>query len=263
MRTLSTTSVLASRLRLTVARVLALALLAAGPLAYASSAQSTANVTIPGEQTFILGEYADYAYRAKLTNEGRRLVTVTLRDKETDVAAESVALAPGEQAAFEVAASQEVTLENANARPAKVFVRMSRTVEGMRYVGLDGEDLDKSPAGAELTRGLPPIEVDADAGPAQAKATATLGRDQQFVVGEGTSASYAADLNNLGAAIEVSVRDRRTGEQTQGFGLGRAGKATVNVRPHEVLYLVHEGRGTTRVSVDFDREVSGARVEDL
>lgn len=218
-----------------------------------------ADLTIPPEQTFLLGEYADYDYRASLDNRGGEAVTVRLRDKDTKAVAEEIRLAPDESGSFVVGAEQEVAIENANDGAAELFVRMSRGVQGMRYVGNDGAEVAAAPPADEVpvfTQVLAPAE----AGPERTRAVATLAAGQRFVLGEGTSADYAATIRNRGAAIDVRVRDRRTGEQTQGFGLGRRGRETVYVRPHEVLTLEHAGESTTDIVVTFDRAVSGARV---
>ena len=225
-------------------------------------AQSTAGLTIPARQTFLLGEYADYDYRASLDNRGGEAVTVRLRDKGSTAVAQEIRLAPDASGALAVGAGQEVTIENATDGEAELRVRMSRTVQGMRYVGNDGAELADAPAAEEVpvfTQALAPAE----AGPARTRAVATVAAGQRFVLGEGTSADYAATIRNRGAAIDVRVRDRRTGEQTQGFGLAKRGRETVYVRPHEVLTLEHAGEGPTEIAVTFDRAVSGARVEGM
>ena len=235
---------------------LCLALLAA------ACSRSTAGLTIPARQTFLLGEYADYDYTAKLDNRGGEAVTVRLRDKGSKAVVQEIRLDPEASGSLDVGAGQEVAIENANDGEAELLVRMSRGVQGMRYVGNDGAELADAPAAGEVpvfTQALAPAE----AGPERTRAVASLTPGQRFVLGEGTSADYAATIRNRGAAIDVRVRDRRTGEQTQGFGLAKRGRETVYVRPHEVLTLEHAGEGPTEIAVTFDRAVSGARVEGM
>ena len=207
----------------------------------------------------MLGEYADYKYKAKLRNDGAQDVRVVLRDKDSKAEATSITLRPGQGEAVVVSANQEVTLQNASISRATVYVTMSKTVEGMRYVANDGSEpaaMDKpSPQQAR------PLSLSAEVvnQKPQEQITQQLSQGEALVLGEGTQDSYSVDFTSLSGSINVSVRDRKTGEQTQGFGLGR--KATVYIRPNEVIYLLNAGSGRARVKAKFSAAVRGARVE--
>ena len=236
---------------LTCSLALALAFLT---LTTATAQRNTAGLTIPARQTFLLGEYADYPYRADLKNVGRQPVTAQLRDKDSKAVAKTLTVAPGDKVTVEVAASQEVALENANDRRAKVDVTMSREVVGMRYVGngdvaLPQPDVSKNVTAADAVPG---------AGAPRRTVATTIKRGRALVLGEGTVGEYAAVLMREGGRVEVSVRDRKTGAQTQGFGLGD--RATVYIAPHEVIYLVNAGLGRASVRVEFSEPVGGMRV---
>ncbi len=229
----------------------------------ASCQSSSAGVDIPAKQTFLLGEYADYSYKAKLENKGSQAVTIELRSKEKGELVSSIQLSPKQSESFQVPADQIVAMVNSSNRKAKIFAKMSKKVIGMSYVGQEEEiDLATIQA-ARVPSSNEPIAIDSNAGPAKEKAKATVKSGEAFVLGEGTSDNYAVDISKVGGSIKVSIRDRRTNEQTQGFGLGNMGIEKVNIRPYEVIYLVHDGGIPARVSVDFSQPVSGARVVEV
>ena len=217
-------------------------------------AQATAGLNIPARQTFLLGEYADYGYRASLDNRGRRDVTVRLRDKDTKAVAKEVFLPAGEKAKLKVSPEQEVAIENDTDGKAELFVRMSRGVQGMRYVNLDGTELSGRAEAPSTERRY---VLDPSAGAPEERVTVSLAPGQRLVVGEGTSADYAVEIRTRGRDIIVSARDRESLEQTQSFGLN--GRETINIRPHEVLYLDAGVRGA-KLKLRFSEPVSGARV---
>ena len=231
-----------------------IAALVAVTLLSQAQAQSTAGLNIPARQTFLLGEYADYGYRASLDNRGRRDVTVRLRDKGSKAVAREVFLPAGEKAKLEVSPEQEVAIENDTDGKAELFVRMSRGVQGMRYVNVDGTELSNRPEVPSTDRryALAP-----SAGAPEERLTVSLAPGQRLVIGEGTSANYAVDIRTRGRDITVSARDRESLEQTQGFGLN--GRETINIRPHEILYLDAGVRGA-KLKLRFSEPVSGARV---
>jgi len=229
----------------------------------ASCQSSSAGVDIPAKQTFLLGEYADYDYKAKLENKGSQTVTIELRSKENGELVSSIQLSPKQSESFEVPAEQIVAMVNSSDRKAKIFAKMSKKVVGMSYVGQDEEiDLETIQA-ARVPSSNKPVVVDPNAGTAQENAKATVKTGEALVLGEGTSEAYAAEISKIGGSIKVSIRDRRTNEQTQGFGLGSGRSETVNIRPYEVIYLVHDGGLPARVSVTFSKPVSGARVVEV
>jgi hypothetical protein len=227
----------------------------------ASCQRSSAGVAIPSQQTFLLGEYADYPYEAKLENKGSQMVTIELRSKSDQSVMSSVQLSPKQVESFQVSLDQIVAMVNSSNSEAQISAKMSKKVIGMNYVGQE-EEVELSVATSEKVKTQNGITLTENAGPPRKKSKATISSGEAFVLGEGTSSNYSADLKVFGGPIKVSVRDRRSNEQTQGYGLAN-GSETINIRPYEILYLVHEGKIPARVSVDFSKPVSGARVVEL
>lgn len=218
-------------------------------------AQKTAGVTIPAQQKFILGEYMNDAYTAKMDNRGSQLITVSLIDKESREVAQTIELESGASTKLDVAPSYEVHLQNATNKKGFMFVKMSKKVPGMRYVGKDDSGIAASPS--KDTRVFLPAK---DAGPAQESLTVTIPAGQQLVVGEGSSTNYTATINNRGGKeVKVSIRDKKTGVQTQGFGL--RGSDQVSIRRHENIYLVNYSKKELKVKVTMSKPISGERLE--
>lgn len=219
-------------------------------------AQKTAGVTIPAQQKFILGEYMVNVYTAKLDNQGSQAVTVYLIKKEDREVAETIALESGAAAKLEVDPAYEVHLQNATNKEAFVFVKMSKKVPGMRYVGKD--DSGVAPSSEKDNRIFLPLK---NYGLAKESMTAIIPAGQQLVVGEGSSTSYTATISNRGNKdIKVSIRDKKTGVQTQGFGL--RGSDKVNIRRHENIYLVNNSPKDLKVKVTMSEPISGERLEE-
>ena len=228
-------------------------LVAAALLALSSCSRTTAGVTIPAQERFILGEYMQEAYTAKLTNQGSRSVTVLVVDKQDRSTARNLPLESGERTELLVEPAYEVHLQNSTNRNALVFVEMSKNVPGMRYVAHDQSG--EQPGIATDERTFEPVE---GAGPAKASLWTTIPVGQQLVVGEGTSAVYNAKINARGD-IKVSVRDKETGAQTQGFGM--RGTQRITVRKHEDVYLVNTSSEAVTVRMSLSEPVSGERLE--
>ena len=237
--------------------------LALAAVSLASCSRSTAGLTIPPQQTFLLGEYADYDYRASVRNDGPQAVTVALRDKGSETFGEPQTLAPAERTAVVVDARQEVLIANASDRAAELYVVMSRNVTGMRYLEADGSGVE--PVRREEGRLTPITPAESVASPRE-EVSVSLPQNRQYVLGEGEAGGYAAEVTIRGrrsAEIEVAALSRETGLQMQGFGAGWRSTNTVHVRPGEVLYVRNVGAGTAEVRVRFDRPVAGARVTEV
>ena len=226
-------------------RIIALFLLFFTVGTFASFAQNkTAGVNIPANQTFILGEYMKADYKATLRNDGRQTVQVKLVDKATRETLETITLAPKAKEKVTVDPSREVHLVNRNKGKAKVYVVMSETVPGMRYVDVDAE--------------LPPA-APRPAAPAEAeKAPLTCPHETEIVVPAFSTfrfapdrpTKYAAVIQNKGSRnVNVRIRDRNTDEQTQGFGLGRYGDPVVYLKDSEVLTLVNKGAKAAKLTL--------------
>lgn len=218
-------------------------------------AQNTAGVTIPAQQKFILGEYMQDTYTAKMNNQGKQDITVTVVNKDSREVSETISLESGATTKLTVDPAYEVHLRNATNKKGFVFVKLSKKVPGMRYVGKDDSGVREKEV--EDTRVFIPRK---DAGPAQETMTVTIPAGQQLVVGEGSSTNYNATIiNRSGREVKVSVRDKKLGTQTQGFGL--RGKDDISVRRHEDIYLVNTSNKDISVKVVMSKAISGERLE--
>lgn len=218
-------------------------------------AQKTAGVTIPAQQKFILGEYMDSPYTANLNNQGSQPITVSLVNKKSRETSETILLESGAATKLQVSPAFEVHLRNATNKKGFVFVKMSKKVPGMRYVGKDDSGEKKSSPKDNRV-----FITAKDAGPAQVSMTVTIPPGQQLVVGEGSSTNYTATITSRGShEVMVSIRDKQTGIQTQGFGL--KGKDEVSIRRHENIYLVNKYNKDLKVKVTMSKPISGERLE--
>ncbi|MEM9931246.1 MAG: hypothetical protein AAF840_15625 [Bacteroidota bacterium] len=87
--------------------------------------------------------------------------------------------------------------------------------------------------------------------------------NQEFILGEGRHGSYKATLKNKSTTdVMVSVRDKDTKEQTQGFGL--SGTATVRIGANEVVHLINESDQAIEVKATLSRsKVEGMRYQTI
>ena len=91
-------------------------------------------LTIPANQTFILGEFNNKNYSAELINQSELKVMVKITEKESGVVIRSFGLAPKERTKIYISKTNTVYFENENKVDVKVDVILSKGVEGMRYV---------------------------------------------------------------------------------------------------------------------------------
>jgi hypothetical protein len=221
--------------------------------------KSTAGLTIPPRQVFVLGEYMDAGYRADIRNDGPQPVTVRLINRDSRETDRELILVSGKQETVYVGANQEVRLYNNDDRKAKLLIEMNKGVEGMRYEGMDGQPADRLTADPPASEDAP-VTPRQDAGPAQRQVNREIPPGQQLIIGEGSSQQYTVRMRVTGGMIEVSGRDKRSGRQLQGFGL--KGREEVTIRPTEDLYLINTGQEAVRIRLTFDRPVSGVRMAE-
>lgn len=224
-----------------------------------SCAQGTAGVTIPANQTFILGEYRAEGYRATMTNKGRRTVVVQLVDQAKGSVVSSLTLKPGTRESLEVGDGQRVHLINDNGGKAKVMVKSNvKGVEGMRYVDNDVDQPTKvklpAPPAPSAARTERPDDYEG-----QLSASIRLAPGQTFIVGEGSHKYYMVALKVSGGEVEVTGRDQVTGKRMQGYGL--RGKERMSIRPNENLYVKNISSKKVKLSLTFDKPVAGARIK--
>ncbi len=232
-------------------------------LLIAACSRSIAGLTIPPNQAFVLGEGMDSGYRVSLVNQGPQAVTVQLIDKASGVERSRLVLAIKGREELYIDPAVRVRMINDTPREADVLVTMSKTVAGMRMEGLDGQAAEEVTA-ADRAAEQVPVTVREDAGPPQRKVSTELPAGRELIVGEGSSLNYAAAIRvGAGNGIEVSVRDKRSGRERKGFGLGAPGKETVRIGPEEDLHLLNTGVRTVRVSVVLTEPVSGVRTVEI
>ena len=108
----------------------------------ASCQRSSAGVTIPPEQTFLLGKLSNYSFKAKLKNKGSQVVSIELRSIGDGSIISTVQLSPKQVESFEVSADQLVAMVNSSSANAEVSAKLNKTVAGMSYV--DHRELKKA-----------------------------------------------------------------------------------------------------------------------
>lgn len=91
-------------------------------------------LTIPANQTFILGEFNDKNYSAKLVNRSDLTVEFKAVDKKSGEVTQSFGLASKGKVQVYISKDEKVYFENENSVDVKVDVILSKGVEGMRYV---------------------------------------------------------------------------------------------------------------------------------
>ena len=91
-------------------------------------------LTIPANQTFILGEYNDKNYSAQLKNKSNFTVIVKAIDKNSGAVTQSFGLGAKGKTKIYIGKDEAVYLENENKTDAKIDVILSKGVEGMRYI---------------------------------------------------------------------------------------------------------------------------------
>jgi hypothetical protein len=92
-----------------------------------------ANVYIPAHQEFVLGEYENRNYTAKISNKGKQIIKVKVVSKETGEQTQGFGLDPKSSAKVNISKSEQVVLVNNSDTEAHVHVKLSKGVEGMRY----------------------------------------------------------------------------------------------------------------------------------
>lgn len=91
-------------------------------------------LTIPANQTFLLGEFNDKNYSAELVNKSNLTVIVRTIDKKTGEVIQSFGLVPKGRTKVYISRDETVYFENENEMEVKVNVTLSKGVEGMRYI---------------------------------------------------------------------------------------------------------------------------------
>ena len=212
--------------------------------------RSTAGLTIPAGQMFVLGEYMEVGYRASITNRGERAVTVALVRKSDGRLVRTLQLAPEAAERVTVSADQRVEMTNRGAADAELLVQMSRGVEGMRLQSLEGSSSRQT-----TLRGGARDREDVSN-----RFSATVAPGSCYVIGDGTEPSYEATVRARGEQVDLRVVNSDSEEWVRGFGLGAGSKETVGVGEGEVLYLCNDRSAKLTVAVRTNRPVSDGRI---
>ena len=91
-------------------------------------------LTIPANQTFLLGEFNNKNYSAELVNKSNLTVIVKAVVKKTGEVTQSFGLAPKGRTKVYISKDEIVYFENENGTEVKVDVILSKGIEGMRYI---------------------------------------------------------------------------------------------------------------------------------
>ena len=91
-------------------------------------------LTIPANQTFLLGEGNDKTYAAEFVNKSNFEVTVKTVDRSSGNVNQTVELRPNIRKKVYISRSELVYVENNSDREARLNVKLSKGVEGMRYI---------------------------------------------------------------------------------------------------------------------------------
>ena len=91
-------------------------------------------LTIPANETFILGESNSKNYSAELVNTSDYEVKIRGEKKQNGEYTQGFGLAPKGKVTVYVSSDEIVKFINNNNLPVKVNVKMSKEVYGMRYI---------------------------------------------------------------------------------------------------------------------------------
>ena len=103
---------------------------------------SNANVTIPANQEFVLGEYQNSSYKAKLNNTSDKLMEISVVNKESNEQTQGFGLDGKGQATVYIGKDEKVLLKNPNDEEITVKVKLSKNGEGMRYQEMGAFEAD-------------------------------------------------------------------------------------------------------------------------
>ena len=91
-------------------------------------------LTIPANETFILGESNSKNYSAELVNKSNYEVKIIDEKKQNGEYTQGFGLAPKGKVTVYVSSDEIIKFINNNNLPVKVNVKMSKEVYGMRYI---------------------------------------------------------------------------------------------------------------------------------
>ena len=114
-------------------RVLKSIMFLMGTMLTMSSCAVKSTVSIRPQEEFVLGEYQNTRFNAKVTNLSTKEVKVVILNTLSGKQTQGFGLAARGSAQIYVSKEETVIFKNANEDQVKVKVRLGRDVEGMRY----------------------------------------------------------------------------------------------------------------------------------
>ena len=91
-------------------------------------------VTIPANETFILGESNTKNYRAEIKNTSKFKILIKGEKKQTGEYTQGVELPPKGNLRLYVASDEVIRFINDNNTSVKISLQLTRGIEGMRYI---------------------------------------------------------------------------------------------------------------------------------
>ena len=91
-------------------------------------------VTIPANETFILGESNTKNYRAEIENTSKFKILIKGEKKQTGEYTQGVELSPKRYLRLYVASDEVIKFINNNNQSVKLNIQLTRGVDGMRYI---------------------------------------------------------------------------------------------------------------------------------
>lgn len=96
------------------------------------------------------------------------------------------------------------------------------------------------------------------------KSISTIPPQHELVLGEASDRNYRASVRNFGPAeIKVAARDKASNKQTQGFGLGRFGKAKVYLSEQEKITFRNSSDKPVKVKTRLKEKVEGKKIQPI
>ena len=91
-------------------------------------------VTIPANETFILGESNTKNYRAEIKNTSKFKILIKGEKKQTGEYTQGVELPPKGNLRLYISSDEVIRLINNNNQSVKLNIQLTRRVDGMRYI---------------------------------------------------------------------------------------------------------------------------------
>lgn len=91
-------------------------------------------LTIPANQTFILGELNTKNYSAELTNDSKLKVLIRIQSRTSGQILNQLELEPNQKVKLFISKDEVAYFKNDNEQVVKVNVVLNKGVEGMRYI---------------------------------------------------------------------------------------------------------------------------------